>query len=194
MEDLERETETENRVPGNNQTSLIHLVIDVIETIVISLALFFGINAVSARIRVEGTSMEPTLHNGEFVLVNKLAYRIGKPHLGDVIVFHYPLDPQQEYIKRVIGVPGDKIEISGEQVYLNGIRITEPYIAAPPNYSGSWNVPDGKLFVLGDNRNNSSDSHSWGYVPYNYIIGKSVLVYWPPDQWTMIEHISVALP
>lgn len=194
MEDLQQETETENRGSEKNQTNLLHMVIDIVETLVISFALFFGINTVSARIRVDGTSMEPSLHNGEFVLVNKLAYRFGKPHLGDVIVFHYPRDPKQEYIKRVIGVPGDKIEIAGGQVYVNGFRLTEPYIAAPPNYSGSWSVPEGSLFVLGDNRNNSSDSHSWGYVPYNYMIGKSVLVYWPPDQWSMIEHISIALP
>lgn len=168
-------------------------VIDVLETLVLSLILFVVINAVSARIRVDGFSMEPTLHSGEFVIVNKLAYKFGAPSLGDIIVFHFPRDPKQEYIKRVIGVPGDQVTIQDGKVFVNGQEIVEPYISAPPVYPGnSWQVPAGHLFVLGDNRNNSSDSHNWGTVPMEYVVGKALFVYWPLDSWGIIEHVSTA--
>jgi signal peptidase I len=168
-------------------------VIDVLETLVLSLILFVVINAISARIRVDGSSMEPTLHTGEFVIVNKLAYKLSKPALGDIIVFHFPRDPKQEYIKRVIGLPGDQVTIQEGKVYVNGQEIVEPYISAPPVYPGnSWQVPAGQLFVLGDNRNNSSDSHNWGTVPMDYVVGKALFVYWPLESWGIIDHITTA--
>lgn len=168
-------------------------VVDVLETLVLSLILFVVINAVSARIRVDGSSMEPTLHNGEFVIVNKLAYKMGTPTLGDIIVFHFPRDPDQEYIKRVIGIPGDQVVIQDGKVYVNGQEIIESYISASPAYPGNtWQVPEGQLFVLGDNRNNSSDSHNWGTVPMDYVVGKALFVYWPLESWGIIEHTSTA--
>jgi signal peptidase I len=166
---------------------------DILETLLLAGILFLAINTVSARIRVDGTSMEPTLQNGQFVLVNKLAYRLGSPSRGDVIVFHYPRDPEQEYIKRVIGLSGDKVDIANGQVFVNDELIQEPYIAASPKYGPeSWYVPDGSLFVLGDNRNNSSDSHTWGSVPVEYVIGKAFVVYWPPFQWGFIQPLAAA--
>jgi signal peptidase I len=162
--------------------------LDVLETVLLSILLFVAINAVSARIRVDGFSMEPTLQNGEFVIVNKLAYRLGSPTYGDVIVFYYPRDPQQEYIKRVIGLPGDTVRVSNGQVYVNNQLLTEPYIAAPPHYQSEWVVPENSLFVLGDNRNNSSDSHNWGPVPLDKVIGTALFVYWPPPAWGVIVH------
>jgi signal peptidase I len=165
----------------------------VLETLVLSLILFLVINAISARIRVDGSSMEPTLHNGEFVIVNKLAYKLDEPKLGDIIVFHFPRDPDQEYIKRVIGVPGDKVVIEDGKVYVNGNEIDEPYISAPPAYTASrWDVPEGNLFVLGDNRNNSSDSHSWGMVPLEYVVGKALFIYWPLEEWGIVRHTYTA--
>ncbi|MFC1879691.1 signal peptidase I [Chloroflexota bacterium] len=166
--------------------------LDLVETLVLSALLFVGINAVSARIRVDGFSMEPTLHTGEFVIVNRLAFTFGEPSIGDVIVFHYPRDPEQEYIKRVIGLPGDTVRVAQGQVYVNNQHLSEPYIAASPTYDSTWSVPENALFVLGDNRNNSSDSHNWGAVPMEYVIGKALLVYWPPDQWGLIDHPAVA--
>jgi signal peptidase I len=162
--------------------------LDLLETVALSIVLFLGINAISARIRVDGYSMEPTLRNGEFVIVNKLAYKFGSPKIGDVIVFHYPRDPQQEYIKRVIGLPGDTIRVVNGQVIVNQQVLSEPYVASPPAYQNQWKVPDNALFVLGDNRNNSSDSHSWGPVEMKYVIGKALFVYWPPTAWGMIDH------
>lgn len=184
---------SESTQPQRKRSGCFSFLIDVLETLVLSLILFLVINAISARIRVDGSSMEPTLHNGEFVIVNKLAYKFAEPKLGDIIVFHFPRDPDQEYIKRVIGVPGDEVVIGDGKVTVNGQEIDEPYISAPPAYTASrWDVPEGHLFVLGDNRNNSSDSHSWGTVPLEYVIGKALFIYWPLEEWGIIEHTATA--
>lgn len=192
VEELNTQNKPDSTTPGISRSGAFRFFVDLVETAILSIVLFIGINLISARIRVDGTSMEPNLHTGEFVLVNRLAYRLGQPRLGDVIVFYFPRDPGQEYIKRVIGLPGDKIEVKDEQVFVNGTMIQEPYIAAPPNYTGSWSVPAKSLFVLGDNRNNSSDSHAWGAVPMDYVIGKAVFVYWPPTQMGIILHTANA--
>lgn len=165
--------------------------LDLLETIIFSVALFFLINALTARIRVESISMQPTLYENDFVLVNKVAYKWGKPARGDVIVFRYPRNPSSEpYIKRVIGLPGEQIRVSDGMVYVNDTPLHEPYIKAPPAYTGAWQVPEGELFVLGDNRNNSSDSHAWGMVPISYVIGKAEAVYLPPSHWQILKHLS----
>ena len=186
------ETTPEPVVNQKRGSGFWRFLLDIVETIVLSAILFVAINAISARIRVEGFSMEPTLHNGEFVIVNKLAYRLGNPNHGDVIIFHPPREPDQEYIKRIIGLPGDRIRIVNGQVYVNDELIEEPYIAAAPRYQSEWRVPDGSLFVLGDNRNNSSDSHQWGPVPMEKVIGKALFVYWPPESWGTIGNPFVA--
>jgi signal peptidase I len=173
------------------QSGCVGFAIDTIETILIALALFFGINAVSDRVRVENVSMQPTLYSGEFVLVNKLAYKIGSPHIGDIIIFPYPNDPVEKYVKRVIGLPGDTVEVSDGVVYVNGQALTEPYIADQPVYSGTWLVPEGELFVLGDNRNNSTDSHVWGFVKIDQVIGKALVIYWPLDKLKILDHPQV---
>jgi signal peptidase I len=174
------------------RSGFLRFFLDVIETLILSVVLFAAINAVSARIRVDGASMEPTLESGEFVIVNKLAYFIGEPKHGDVIVFHFPRDPDQEYIKRVIGLPGDRIIIKGGQVFVNDELLVEDYIAAPPVYEATIDVPVDSLVVLGDNRNNSSDSHNWGPVPMDYVVGKAVFIYWPPTQWGVVTQASTA--
>jgi len=188
LESYRTDTIPEPTTPQEKKSGFFRFVLDVLETLILSVLLFVGINSISARIRVDGFSMEPTLHTGEFVIVNKLAYKIGTPHIGDVIVFHFPRDPAQEYIKRVIGLPGDKVVISQDQVIVNGEVLHESYIAAHPAYQGTWTVPADSLFVLGDNRNNSSDSHNWGPVPMHYVVGKAVFVYWPPQDWGLINH------
>jgi signal peptidase I len=179
---------------GRKSSGLLRFATDVLETFVLAAFLFFVINALSARIRVDGSSMEPTLHNGELVIVDKVSYQIWEPGRGDVIVFHYPRNPEKEYIKRIIGLPGDRVDILNGQVYINGEAILEPYIAAAPTYPGNWTVNPDSFFVLGDNRNNSDDSHRWGTVPVDYVIGKAILVYWPPEEWGLIEHHAYAAP
>jgi len=161
---------------------------EIIETLLLTLFIFWLVNAATGRYRVQGHSMLPTMQEGEYLIINKLAYYLDQPQHGDIIVLHYPRDRTREYIKRVIGVPGDRIEIDNGQVRVNGVVLDEPYIADPPNYSGSWTVPDGNYFVLGDNRNNSSDSHSWLFLPRSDIVGKAWVVYWPYDEWQFVPH------
>jgi signal peptidase I len=172
---------------AEGKKGFLRFAVDMLQMLGLALLMFLAINAISARIRVEGYSMEPSLHDGELVIVNKLAYRLGQPRLGDVIVFHYPRDPEQEFIKRVIGVPGDQIRLAGGKVFVNEVRIDEPYIAEPAMYpEQEWVVPEGSLFVLGDNRNRSSDSHSWGPLPIEFVVGKAIVIYWPPPKWGLI--------
>ncbi|HLC02804.1 MAG TPA: signal peptidase I [Anaerolineales bacterium] len=169
------------------------LIVEVLQTIFIAALLFIAVNLVTARIRVEGSSMEPSLHNGEFVVVNRLAYRWNTPSRGDIIVFNFPLDPQRRFIKRIIGLPGDTVSAHSNRIYVNGIPLSEPYIAAGPLYTGQWVVGAYEVFVLGDNRNNSSDSQNWGALPENDIIGRAELVYWPPEVMGVIPHYNLAL-
>jgi signal peptidase I len=164
---------------------------DILETLLLAVVLYFGINAVSARVRVDGFSMNPSLENGEYILVNKLAYKLGTPARGDIVVFSFPLDPTQDLIKRVIGLPGDSVAIENGKVLVNGLQLEEPYIAAAPYYNGAWQVTEGSLFVLGDNRNESKDSHEWGLLPLGNVIGKAVVIYWPPPKWEIINHLDV---
>lgn len=152
---------------------------DLLETIAIALILFVLLNVVTSRVKVFNISMQPTLKQGYLLLVNKLAYKLGEPEYGDVIVFHYNGDQQEDYIKRVIGLPGDEVDIRDGVVRVNGMVLTEPYIMEVPGYTGTWSVPEGSLFVLGDNRNHSSDSHQWGYVQMEWVVGKALYIYWP---------------
>jgi signal peptidase I len=180
----------EQSEPSQDSQSVKRFFVDLLETIVLAVVLFFAINAVSARVRVDGFSMVPTLQDGEYVLVNRLAYRNKLPERGDIIVFASPQSTDLDLIKRVIGLPGDNLKISGGVVQVNGQVLEEPYIAAAPVYNGEWPVPEGKLFVLGDNRNDSSDSHAWGLLPIENVIGKAILIYWPIPDWNLIDHIE----
>lgn len=169
--------------------------LDILETLVLAVVLYFGINAVSARVRVDGFSMNPTLQDGEYILINKLAYKIGEPMRGDIVVFVFPVNPEEDLIKRIIGLPGDTITVQDGVLSINGVAMNEPYINAPPAYDGTWQVTDGELFVLGDNRNDSRDSHQWGLLPVENVIGRAVVIYWPPEEWQIIQHTTqVSIP
>lgn len=191
MEQTESQPEAQVPIPSEEKTNWGRVVFDIIETLALAAVLFLGINAISARVRVDGFSMIPTLEDGEFVLVSKLNYRLGKVERGDIVVFHYPVDPKQELIKRVIGLPGDTVKVMDGVVSVNTQVLDEPYIADAPRYSGEWIVPEGHVFVLGDNRNDSSDSHQWGYLPLEKIVGKAVVIYWPPSLWKVIPHTTI---
>lgn len=192
METIQPEGGVEPQNPSRETSEWKRFLLDILETVGLALILFVVINSVSARVRVDGSSMLPTLHDGEFVLVNKLAYRLGAPTRGDIIVFRSTTEANLDLIKRIVGVPGDKVMIGGGRVSVNGQTLDEPYINASPNYNGEWRVPDGSLFVLGDNRNDSSDSHMWGFLPEQNVIGKALLIYWPPPEWAMINHVPLA--
>jgi len=163
-----------------------------LQTILFAVILFVVVNMLTARIRVEGDSMEPSLENGQFVVVNKLAYALQDPQRGDIIVFNFPLNPERRFIKRIIGLPGDYLQVQDGQVFINGKLQNEPYLAVPPAYNDQWDVGLNEVFVLGDNRNNSSDSQNWGALALEDIIGKAFLVYWPMDSMGWIPHYDLA--
>jgi signal peptidase I len=167
---------------------------EIIQTIVLALVFYFAIDAVFERVMVLNISMQPTLYEGNLILVNKLAYKMGKLETGDVVIFHNPNFLKEDYIKRLIGKPGDDVKVEDGVVSVNGIELSEPYIAAVPDYGGEWIVPADSVFVLGDNRNNSSDSHSWGYVPITDLVGKALVVYWPPRSVKVLAHPDYGFP
>lgn len=177
---------------------------EVLETVLLTVVIFFMVKSTVQHFRILGSSMEPNFHTEQLLLVNKAAYThfdvnpwlrlipgvqaegsnvvwpFGGPKRGDVVIFEYPKDPTQDYIKRVIGLPGDAVEVKNGIVYVNDNLIDEPYIKEKPlsNYPRTV-VPANNLFVMGDNRNGSSDSRSWGPLPFDRIIGKAMFVYWP---------------
>jgi signal peptidase I len=133
-------------------------------------------------VKVEGTSMMPGLADQERIFINKYAYRLGAVERGDVVVFRYPGDPSKNYIKRIVGMPGDRIEIVRGAVLVNGTRFEEPYVPKSFRDDRSMTevtVPAGSYFVLGDHRNLSSDSRDFGTVERDAIFGKAVFAYWP---------------
>ena len=137
------------------------------------------------------SSMEPNFQEGECIIVSKVTYRSSDPQRGQVIIFDPPFDSPHPYIKRVIGLPGETVEIKDGKVFINGIPLEEEYIMAPPNYTmPATEVPETEYFVLGDNRNNSTDSHTGWTVPRDNIIGKAWFIYWPPNKLGVVKHYS----
>jgi signal peptidase I len=140
------------------------------------------------------TSMEPNFHEGERVIVFKAAYWgwVGQPQRGDVIVLKAPTDSREDFIKRIIALPGDTLEIVRGTVYINGEKISEPYVKNSFTYSyPKTTIPDGEYFVLGDNRDVSNDSHRWGPLPRANIIGKVFVIYWPPGNWGLVPKYTL---
>ncbi|MCI0394463.1 MAG: signal peptidase I [Chloroflexi bacterium] len=161
---------------------------EIIETLLLTLFIFWIVNSATGRFRIEGQSMLPTLEEGEYIIINKLSYAFDEPQRGDIIVLRFPNDRSRDFIKRVIGLPGDVIEVSDKEVRVNGVVLNEPYIRAAPTYDGRWTVPEGHYFVMGDNRNNSSDSHNWSFLPRDDIVGKAWIIYWSPEHWGLVPH------
>jgi signal peptidase I len=153
-------------------------------------ASFLIITFLYQPVRVEGTSMQPELKNEDRLFINKFAYHFESISRGDVVVFHYPLDPAKSYIKRVIGLPGDTLRIDEGHVYVNGNRIHEPYV--PLRYQDDRSIPEmvvppNEYFVMGDHRSISSDSRDFGPVARNLIYGKAAFVYWPADNMGVVR-------
>ncbi len=133
--------------------------------------------------------MEPNLHSGQYILVDKLSYLIGNPQRGDVVVMRFPLDPRRDFVKRIIALPGEAVEVRNGTVFINGEALKEPYIKITASYRYERKVvPENDYFVLGDNRNNSHDSHIWDWLPREYLIGKAWLSYWPTQYAGVIDH------
>jgi signal peptidase I len=163
---------------------------EAVETILITLLIYFLVRTfLFENYRVEGSSMIPTLEDDQYLVVSKLDYRLHEPQRGDIIVFHDPHDSGRNLIKRVIGLPGELLEIRNGQVYISDRLLEEPYINNPGLHSRPLTpIPDDHYFVLGDNRNNSSDSRNWGALSGQKIVGKAWLSYWPPKLWGVIPH------
>jgi signal peptidase I len=162
---------------------------EVLITTILAVIVFLGARATIQTYIVIMTSMEPNFHEGERVVVNKAAYFFGEPQRGDVVIFVAPNQQQDDFIKRVIGLPGDTVEIKSKAVYINGVPLDEPYIKSAPLYTMSkMVVPDKSYFVMGDNRNNSNDSHYGWYLPRSNLIGKAWLTTWPPRDWGVVTH------
>ncbi len=143
-------------------------------------------------VKVEGTSMLPTLEDQERVFINKFVYRLGLERIqrGDTVVFWFPGDPSKSYIKRVIGLPGDRVEVRAGYVFVNGYPISEPYV--PEDFRDKSNmapvmVPENHYFVMGDHRSSSNDSRHWGPLPARAIYGKAVFAYWPLERLGIVQ-------
>lgn len=171
--------------------------LDTLQTFVLALAVFVMIYHFAAQPhQVNGNSMEPSFYNSELILVDRISYRFGKPQRGDVVVFQFPLNPELDYIKRIIALPGETIKIENGQIFINGKKLQENYlparIATAPQTIFSngleYKVSDQNFIVMGDNRVRSSDSREWGPVPAKNILGKAFFRYWPLDRLGSIKH------
>ena len=158
-------------------------------TVLIAVAVFALLRLTVQSYTVVMSSMEPNFQEGECIMVDKVCYRSSNPQRGQVIVFNPPFGSAHPFIKRVIGLPGETLEIRDEKVFVNGIPLQEEYVMAPLNYTmPTTKVPENEYLVLGDNRNNSNDSHSGWMVPRDNIIGKAWFTYWPPSKVGVIKH------
>lgn len=175
-----------------------HLVREVVETVLLTLLIFFAVHFSIQPFRVDGPSMQPGLHTGELVLVNLLTYDFSAPQRGDVIVFHPPGESDDiQYVKRIIGMPGDTITVTASAIYVDGKKLSEPYIY--PLAAGQDENPEvlpkltlnkDQYFVLGDNRLNSQDSRFFGPVSRQSIIGKAQVVVWPVNSLEWLHNYS----
>lgn len=132
--------------------------------------------------RVEGQSMAPTLQDHDRLIINKFAYQIGSPQRGDIVMLYYPLDPSKSFVKRIIAAEGDTVRIVDGRVYVNDVRLHEPYVLPAYRSHDDWGpqvIPEGYYFVMGDHRDDSSDSRQWGMVPKRYVVGRVQLRWWP---------------
>ncbi len=165
-------------------------VIDFIQTFVVFGAIFALIYLFVAQFhKVSGNSMIPTMHNGDYLITEKVSYKLGDPKRGDIIVLKNPRDESQDFIKRIIAVPGDTIKIEDMAVFVNGGQIPEEYLPPQtPTHTGAYlsqrkniRLDSNEYFVMGDNRDHSSDSREWGPITKQEIVGKAFFRYWPPD-------------
>ncbi|NLT95750.1 MAG: signal peptidase I [Clostridia bacterium] len=155
---------------------------DILESVIIAIILALIIRTFLFQFFwIPSRSMEPTLLINDRIVVTRFSYWFEEPQRGDVIVFKYPVEPDKDYVKRLIGLPGEKVEIKDSKLYINDQLVKEPYL--PPGLVfddyGPIQVPENNYFVMGDNRNHSSDSRVWGFVKDDYLIGKAQAIYWP---------------
>lgn len=165
---------------------------EIIETLLLIIAIYTLVNLVTSRYMVDGKSMLPSFEGGEFLIVNRFEYMLKAPQRGDIVIFHYPNDPSRDFIKRVIGLPGETVHLLNGQVFVDGVALDEPYTSELCNgylcRDQETRLGDDEFFVLGDNRNASEDSSAFGPVHRRYIVGRAWITYWPPKSWGSIPH------
>jgi len=171
------------------------LIREIVDILILIGAIYALVNLVTVRFIVHGPSMESTFYEDDYLIVSRLSYLIDEPDYGDVVVFHFPGNTDQDYIKRVVGLPGDQVEIRDTQVYVNGQQVAEPYINEPCTPSNCrdnvWQLAEDEFFVMGDNRNHSSDSRRFSQpVKKEHIVGEVVVRYWPPASWGIVSKIN----
>lgn len=161
---------------------------DLVEVVVLALGLYILATTTVQTVRVAGSSMYPSLHDGDLLIASKIDYRLHPIERGDIVILKDPFDPSRDFIKRVVGLPGDRIQIHDHHVLVNGRSLSEPYLQAPWVETGDWpgpnpgdvrTVPSGSYFVMGDNRDHSSDSRLFNSVRQDAIDGKAVVRFWP---------------
>jgi len=183
-EDTEEEPSPQPRRSGFKAALL-----DVLETLLLTIVIYAVLSTFIGRFKVLSVSMEPTLYEGQYLLISKQTHKIWPLKRGDIVVFRFPRNPTKNYIKRLIGLPGENVELRSSQLYINGELIPEPWlIKSMRGYSGQWQLGEDEYFVMGDNRNNSSDSRAWGAISSQHIIGKALFCYWPVECWGLVEH------
>lgn len=191
---------------------LLAVVWELVEVLALAILMVMLIRTFIQNYRIDGTSMEPNFHNGQFLIVNRWSYCPGihvdvpivnvelwsktwcvrEPRRGDVVIFEYPRDPSRDFIKRVIGLPGETVEVREGKIYVNGAIVPEPFGPNPGSYtSAPITLGPDEVFVMGDNRNNSSDSHLWGPLSEDKIIGKALVSYWPPRYWSLVPRYDL---
>jgi signal peptidase I len=159
--------------------------------VLIAVAVFALLRVTLQGYTVQYSCMLPNIEDGEWVMVSKASYFFSDPERGEVVVFDPPNDSEFPYIKRIIGLPGETVEVKDGKVLINNVAIDESYIKEPPHYTmAAREIPADEYFVLGDNRNNANDSHRGWTVPRDSIIGKAWFVYWPPGKWQLVKHYS----
>lgn len=173
--------------------------LDILEVVVFAVAIFlFVYLLVLQPHKIKGDSMQPNYPDGEFLLTDKVTYRFGEPKRGDVVVFEAPVAEGEEYIKRIIGLPGERVSVKQGKIYINGKILNETYLkntvftlgGAFLGDGSEVSVPSGEYFVLGDNRPASSDSRTWGFVTKNKITGRAWVIYWPPEKTGVVKAIT----
>jgi signal peptidase I len=184
-------TAAEPTTQGRGRAKLLRAFSELLHDLAVAvLFCFFLVTFVGQAFRVQGTSMLPLLEDGERIIVNKLVYRFRPIERGDVVVFWYPRDPSVSFIKRVVGRPGDVVELRQGQLFVNGRRVEEGYLS--PRYRDEESHPPvevkkGYYYVLGDHRNSSNDSRTWGEVPERYIYGRAEMRFWPVSKLAVIH-------
>ena len=165
---------------------------EILVMLALAAVIFLVLNTITQTSIIQYSSMQPTLDVGQRVVINKVVYYFHEPERGDIIIFHPPTNPDPKtppFIKRIIGLPGDIVEVKEGAVYINDSPLDEPYIKDPPLYTlPALKIPENNYFVLGDNRNNSNDSHNGWTVPRQSIIGKAWLSILPPSKWGVISN------